>query len=170
MIDFTKILKADMRRLAGVAKARVERHAQEFKEDWEGRFGNDDRIGGELGIPGTAKPLSRVTLEDRADRGYEGTTMLDDPLAEHVATEGQIMDSIELTPTIDDPSDIERGHYNVSAAVTTTHPIFPINEFGLGVPPRTTLLPSNLEVGSQFKERVRRDFEAATGKPMRWRE
>lgn len=141
------------------ARRRTKEHADKFKADWESRFGDDSRIwGDESGGP--PEPLSENTLERRADRATaQGISMplgmLDDPTLPHVNTMGQIKDSIEVKQI----ADRERGWaIDVRYEVSTDHDIFPLNEFGIGVPQRMTLEPSKRTVGEQFRNEAIKDF------------
>ena len=163
MIDFEALIQQEVVRLAAVAEARVGGHNREFAGDWEMRFGNSSLIGDESGVPGTVLPLHERTLDARDERGFYSDEPLYDPTMDHVATIGTIVDSIE-------ESAVEANYGNkgdsatVTASTTTSHPLFPLNEYGMGVPARTTLLPSRNEVGTQFKGLMKGDIEAATGK------
>lgn len=139
------------------ARDRSREHANKFADDWRSRFGDNERIWGNA-QGGPAQPLAPRTLADRAGRGYHSDAMLDDPTLPHVATYGQIKDSIEVKKI----ADAERGWAtDIRYEVSTTHPVFPINELGIGVPQRMTLEPARVEVASRFRHEVVDDFGAA---------
>lgn len=144
------------------ARDRSREHAQKFADDWRSRFGDASRIWGD-DSGGPPEPLSERTLEERAERATRmGISMplgmLDDPTLPHVATYGQIKDSIEVEKL----RDTERGWAtDIRYEVSTDHPIFPLNEYGIGVPQRMTLEPSRVEVAERFRHELRDDFEEA---------
>lgn len=164
MISFADILMRDLQRLAAVARDNVKATGLVLKDDWESRFGDDDRIGDEYGNEGNAKRLSSKTLDAREERGYLGDTMLFDPTLEHVEEHGMLADSIELEPFTEKLG--AQGRYHGQSGAFTKHPIFPYNEYGLGVPPRTTLLPTVLTIIPREKEELRAAYEAVLGRPV----
>ena len=156
---FSTVMKETYRTHRRRARDRSREHAQKFAEDWRSRFGDASRIWGspEGGPP---EPLSEYTLERRAARATaQGVAMplgmLDDPTLPHVATYGQIKDSIR----VEKQADVERGWAtDIRYAVFTDHPLFPLNEYGIGVPQRMTLAPARAEVASRFRHEVVDDF------------
>ena len=139
------------------AEAHTKEYAERFKADWQARFGNDDLIAGPGGVPGTAEPIAPSTLAARIKRGWYGTGALYDPSLPHVSEgEGTIKDSI----TIAGQQKRERGFYTESwNAVYTTHPKFPLNEWGYVVPIRQTLRPTEEAIGPEYARELIKEYE-----------
>lgn len=151
---FATVMKETYRIHRRRARDRSREHAKKFADDWRSRFGDNERIWGNAqGEP--AQPLAPRTIAGRVGRGYHSDAMLDDPTLPHVATYGQIKDSIR----VEKQADVERGWAtDIRYAVFTDHPLFPVNEYGIGVPQRMTLEPARAEVASRFRHEVVDDF------------
>lgn len=168
MISFADLLTAQVKALRETAATRVSIAASEFQENWRERFGNDYLISDESGVPGTAPPLAEKTIDAREERGWDALGALYDPTLPHVDEWGTIYESVVVNPPgLEFKESARPGFYHVESGVGTDHPVFPLNEYGLGPPVRMTLLPSNLEYGSRFYWSLLEDIEAASGMPWR---
>lgn len=175
MISFERLLKEERDRMAPALAQAVTDQLVEFAENWQERFGNDDLVADEFGVEGNAPPLSERTIDAREERGYDGTSMLYDPTLPHVDEYGTIADSItmgELPGTQLNERFTETG-YHFEGGVATSHPIFPLNEYG-GVGNkegealfRTTLLPTNLLMVPRAEGAVVEAVDEASTLPWR---
>lgn len=137
-----------------VSQAMTQDAAYKFQADWKSRFGNRlAQWGSDNSSP--SPELRPSTLKNRRMRGYQNQEPLYDPTMDHVPEWGTIRDSIKVST-----QEIRRRGFftEVWNAVYTDHPLFPINEFGFGVPVRMTLAPTIDAEGGQFATNISTEY------------
>lgn len=151
---FGQALRDRYKKAGEVSQAMTQDAAYKFQADWKSRFGHRERQwGADSSFP--SPELAPMTLANRRKRRWYGYEPLYDPTMEHVSVWGTIRDSIKVST-----QEIRRRGFftEVWNAVYTDHPLFPINEFGLGVPVRMTLAPTIDAEGGVFAANLSNEY------------
>lgn len=157
------------------AKETVTATTREHHENWQNRFGKNELISDDSGVPGSAPELAWYTIQRKGhDRMLEDATKM--PEGSWAGARGD-----ENFPGYDVPlmhsldwyvNEIEwgPGTYMIMGTSQIQNPVFPINEWGLfhpkdggEVPQRSTLLPTRLEVSEGFVDNLLLAYTKATG-------
>lgn len=158
-LRFGAVMRKGYRTAQSTARQRAYDAARRLALNWRNRFGDQSRIAGLSGVPGTATPVTA----DYARRKLREVGHL--KLLVHegkVSLEyGPLQDSIEVS----EKHERARGFYtDIWYAVTTQHPLFPVHEFGLVVRKdgadthRMTLEPSRQAVSVNYATELHKGY------------